>query len=135
MRKGFSRGLLIGVAVATLVALFTWFRYGYASPTAFFGRVSTSLFQFGLVFLMLGVVIFSRLFSYRRRMGLKNYWAMLRARTEREYEANVQAEEEANEKEAEDKAYGEEKGRDATLLIASLFMIVISIVLTINQVK
>ena len=62
-------------------------------------------------------------------------WAMMRARTEREYEANLEAEEEANEKEEEDRAYGEEKGRDATLLIASLVMIVISILLTVNQVK
>ncbi|MGB8954074.1 MAG: hypothetical protein WCC10_01755 [Tumebacillaceae bacterium] len=130
MAKGIKRGLLIAVIVIALVALYVYFKYDPEVWIVFAHRLSNALFQIGLLFLIIGVVIFSRFGSYRRRMGLKNYWAMMKFKQQEEFEQLKKDEEELNKR---DKERMKEQGRDITLLVSAVAMLVISILLTVNQ--
>jgi purine-cytosine permease-like protein len=130
MRTALTRGLLIGVVAAIVVTIYVLIRYGVPSIREFLDHVSTDLFQIGLLLLIVGVVIFTRLFSFRRRMGLKQYGAMMRSKTKEEYEEHIKVSEELTEKEEEEY---EESGRNATWLFGAITAILISILLTVNQ--
>ncbi|HEU4965337.1 MAG TPA: hypothetical protein VFV52_16035 [Bacilli bacterium] len=119
--------LSITVVACAIVFLYQWLKYEPADRTEFYLRAGDALFQFGLVLLMVGVVIFTRLFSMRRRMGLMNWMAMMRFKTREEAIENKNVEAELNEKDDERM---KERGRDATWLIAAVLTIVIAIVLT-----
>lgn len=132
MRRGWMRGLLIGLISAVLIALYQWVRYRPDTMAELFSRISNGVFQIGLLYLIIGVVTFSRLFSFRRRMGLRNLVAEMRIKTKEEFEEYRKANAELNER---DKQMLKERGRDITLLISALAMFVVSIVLTFNQVQ
>lgn len=131
MAKGIKRGLLIALIVIALVALYVYWKYDPQVWLVFAYRLSNALFQIGLLFLCAGVAIFARIGSFRRRMGLKNYVAMMRFKQPEEFEQLKKDEEELNEK---DKERLKEHGRDITLLVSAIAMLVISILLTWNQV-
>jgi hypothetical protein len=130
MRKAFTRGLLIGVVAAIVVTIYVLIRYGVPSTGAFLDRLSTDLFQIALLLLIVGVVISTRLFSFRRRMGLKQYGAMMRSKSKEEYQEHIKVSEELTTKEAEEY---EDNGRNFTWLIGALTAILISILLTVNK--
>jgi hypothetical protein len=132
MRRGIVRGLVIGLISAVVIALYQWLRYRPETTAELMSRISSGEFQIGLLYLIFGVVTFSRLFSFRRRMGLQNYVAMMKYKTREEYLEHKKADAELNER---DKAALQERGRDVTMLVAALVMIVIAIALTFNQVK
>ncbi|KEO84077.1 hypothetical protein [Tumebacillus flagellatus] len=130
MRRGFLRGLLIGIVSAVLIALYQWLRYRPDTFAELSTRISNGVFQIGLIYLIIGVVVFSRLFSFRRRMGVPNYLAMMKFKTieeKREYEEANRA---LNERDAQSLR---ERGRDITMLISALLMIVVSIAFSVNQ--
>lgn len=131
MRRGITRGLLIGLAATVVILIYVLLRYGYRSTPDFLNQLSTDLFQIGLLLLIIGVVIVSRLFRFRRQMGLPNYGALFRSRTREEYQEHMKVSDELREKDEEEV---EERGRDLTLLIAASVTIVIAILLTINRV-
>lgn len=125
MLRGIKRGLIVAVAATLLVALYVWWQ---DDPyRTFAAHLSTALFQIGLLMLMAGVVIFTRLSSYRRRMGLQNITAMFTSRTRQEYEEHQNAEDELNAKDAQLKSKNN-FGRDITMLIAALVTIAVSVV-------
>ncbi|MBL0385535.1 hypothetical protein JJB07_02635 [Tumebacillus sp. ITR2] len=124
MRKGVTRGLLIGLVSAVIVALYQWLRYGSDAEPELFTRISNGVFQFGLIYLMIGVVIFSRLASFRRRMGVPNYLAMLKFKTVEEKREHDESNRNLN---AKDARALEERGRDITFLVAAVLMILVSI--------
>jgi Ca2+/Na+ antiporter len=128
MRKGFLRGLIIGVILSLIVLTYIWLRYDTAAPEWTL-RLSNALFSIGLLTLIGGVIVFTRLFSYRRRMGLVNYTAWMRFRTREEAEQFKKDEEELNEQDRE--AEQEGLSRDISLLIAALVLIAASILLTV----
>ena len=127
MKKGFLRGVLIGAIVSALVALYVWLK-GH-EVLSFTEHLSNALFQIGLILLIIGVIIFTRLVSYRRRLVLKNYYAMFTSKTREEYRQHVESEEELNEKDT--KNFGE-RGRDISMLVAALVPILLSILLSLN---
>lgn len=131
MAKGIKRGLLIAGIVIALVALYVYVKYDPEVWFVFAHRMSNALFQIGLLFLIAGVVIFSRIGSYRRRMGLKNYVAMMRFKQKEEYEQFVKDEAELNEK---DEELLKEQGRDISLLVSAVAMLMVSILLTVSDV-
>jgi type III secretory pathway component EscU len=128
---GIGRGLIVGLVFLVINLIFVFFKYSPDTGAAWATHVSNGIFQIGLILLVLGVAVFTRLFSYRRRMQLRNLTAMYRAKTPEEYQEMTGDEEEKNER---DQMILQEEGRDATFLTASLFLIVLSIVLTIDQV-
>ncbi|MGZ4134745.1 MAG: hypothetical protein ACXVC1_05580 [Tumebacillaceae bacterium] len=130
MRKAFTRGLLIGVVATVVVTVYVLIRYGFTSTGAFLDRLATDIFQVGLLLLIVGVVISTRLFSFRRRMGLRQWGAMMRARTKEEYQEHVKVSAELTDKEEEEY---EDTGRNFTWLIGAVFTILVSILLTVNQ--
>jgi hypothetical protein len=129
MKKGISRGLLVGLVLFVLDALYVWLRYKPDGTEHWLILTSNSAFQLGLIVSMIGVVIFSRLFSYRRRMGLKRVPMFEKFGSKEEYKAHLEEQEKMNEKDEESL---EERGRDMTLLVSAVFLLVVSILMTIN---
>ncbi|TCP57852.1 hypothetical protein EV586_102298 [Tumebacillus sp. BK434] len=129
MGRGLRRGLYIGLIATVVVAVYVWIKYRPDGLASFAEHLSNSLFQIGLLLLILGVVIFSRLFSFRRRYNLP---AIIPKGKTPEDVAELRAEDE--EKNARDKVELAEKGRDATFLVAAVVTILISILLTFNQI-
>jgi purine-cytosine permease-like protein len=127
LTRGLKRGTSIGFGVSLVVALYVWIRYRPDTLADFAPQYSNSLFQIGLLFLVIGVVIFTRLFSFRRRYNLPRIFPIGKTP---EDEKEFQMEDE--EKNIRDAYELEEKGRDTTFLISALVMIVISILATIN---
>ncbi|PWK16166.1 hypothetical protein [Tumebacillus permanentifrigoris] len=132
MRKGIVRGLIIGLVSAVVIVLYQWLRYRPDTTLDLYTRISNGVFQFGLIYLMVGVVIFSRLFSFRRRMGLRNYVELMKIKTREEHLENEKVKAELNER---DKVVLRERGRDVTLLVAALLLMLVSVVLTFDQVQ
>ena len=130
MAKGIKRGLLIAAVATALVALYVYIKYDPEVWFVFANRLSNALFQIALFALMGGVIVYARVGSYRRRMGLKNYGAMLRFKQKEEYEQLKMDEEEMNEKDKERLA---EHGRDITLLVSAAAMILLCILLTLTS--
>ncbi len=128
MGRGLKRGLYVGQVITVIVAIYAWIRYRPDDFASFAAHLSNALFQIGLLLLIIGVVIFTRLFSFRRRYHLP---AIVPKGKTPEDHAEMKAEDE--ERNERDKRELAEKGRDTTFLFSALVTIVISIVLTINQ--
>lgn len=131
-RTGFVRGLIIGLCFLAINLVYVAFNHAPATASEWALHVSNGIFLIGLLLLILGVSMFTRLFSYRRRMQLLNITALYRSKTREEYQEVLAEDEERNERDTEEL---QEEGRDITFLVAALFLIVLSILLTINQVK
>ncbi|ASS73953.1 hypothetical protein CIG75_02455 [Tumebacillus algifaecis] len=129
MGKGLKRGLIFGLIATALVAIYVWVRHRPDTIASYAEQLSNSLFQIGLILLIFGVVIFTRLFSFRRRYNLPAI--IPKGKTPEDHKEMVAEDLEKNEK---DKVELAEKGRDATFLFAALVTIIISILLTINQI-
>jgi hypothetical protein len=127
MTNGYIRGLVLGVIFLLLDLVYVWRRYAPDTTVAWKHHTSESLFLFALCVLIFGVVIFTRLFSFRRRMHLPKINPFDRFTTREEYEQHLLDQEKRNE---EDEIRLQERGRDITLLVTAMFMIGVSILLT-----
>lgn len=128
MGRGLRRGLYIGLIATVLVAVYVWFKYRPDGLASYAEHLSNSLFQIGLLLLIIGVVIFSRLFSFRRRYNLPAI--IPKGKTPEDHAEIVAEDEEKNER---DKIELAERGRDATFLVAAGVAILVSILLTLDQ--
>ena len=128
MIKGITRGLLLGLVLLALDLAYVFLRYRPDGWDAWRLAISNSLFLLALCVLIAGVVIFSRLFSFRRRMHLPKVNPFERFNTREELEDHKNEQEKMNE---EDKVSLEERGRDATLLVTAVFLILVSIVISL----
>lgn len=120
---------ILGLAggLIALVLLYQWLVYRPVDATELYLRTGDALFKLGLLLLIVGVVIFTRLFSMRRRLGLINWMAMFKFRTPEEAQQWKVDEAEMNEK---DEEVIKERGRDLTWLLAAFLVIAIAIWLT-----
>lgn len=128
MIKGITRGLLLGLVLLAVDLAYAFLRYRPDGWDAWRLAVSNSLFLLSLVVLIAGVTVFSRLFSFRRRMYLPKVNPFERFNTREELQDHKNEQEKMNK---EDKVSLEERGRDMTLLVTAVFLILVSIVLTL----
>lgn len=128
MIKGITRGLILGLILLVVDVAYVFLRYRPDEWDAWRLAVSNSLFLFALCVLIAGVTVFSRLFSFRRRMHLPKVNPFERPHTREEEKDQQNEKEKMNE---EDKVSLTERGRDITLLVTAVMMILVSILLTL----
>ncbi|MCX7569458.1 hypothetical protein OS242_05750 [Tumebacillus sp. DT12] len=129
MIKGITRGLLLGLILLAVDLVYVFLRYRPDGWDAWRLAISNSIFLLALCVLIGGVTVFSRLFSFRRRMYLPNVNPLERQPHTREEKQELEHEKaKMNE---EDKVSLNERGRDITLLVTAAMLVLVSILLSL----